>query len=168
MPTRSVSKTSWWSKKWFPKSLAANRRLARYRGLLAQERKDFLLAITEYKTALERDPADRELLHRLGDSYKLAGNAKEAEKTKAHQADVEVARLELKREADQERLGLFEDALRRPNLGRSPDPELYKKLANIRERMGYADEAKAWYKLVLQVVPTDEESVAALERLRKP
>jgi tetratricopeptide (TPR) repeat protein len=153
------------------KELAAHPRLSRYRGWLAQNRRAFAEAVAEYKRALEIDPSNQEILHRLGESYKLGGNAKEAEATKAREAEVEAARKELRgikgQEAEVSRVGLFEDASRRLNLGKNPDVELFKKLADVRWRMGHPEEALAWYLLVLQEAPTDTDAREAVERIRK-
>jgi hypothetical protein len=51
-------------------------------------------------------------------------------------------------------------------LGLEPHPELYQRLASLRERMGRYDEARAWHRLVLRDSPGNALSLAALERLR--
>ena len=152
-----------------PKEVAADRRFARYRGLLAENARDPNGAIAFYKTALEIDPSDREILHRLGESQKLANKTEDAEKTKSREADIEAARVELRgikgQEAQEGKIGLFEDAMSRPNFGKNPDLSLYKSLAAIRERMGHPDEARAWHKLVLREAPEDAASLEAVGRL---
>jgi hypothetical protein len=59
-----------------------------------------------------------------------------------------------------------DDAVAVPTLGVSPHPELYHRLADLRERMGRADEARAWHRLILRDDPTDAISLAALDRLK--
>ena len=50
--------------------------------------------------------------------------------------------------------------------GWSRAPELYHRLAGLREQMGRFDEARAWHRLVLRDVPDDRLSLAALARLK--
>ena len=51
-------------------------------------------------------------------------------------------------------------------LGLAPHPDLYHRLADLRERMGRPDEALAWHRLVLRDAPEDSISLAALGRLK--
>ena len=51
-------------------------------------------------------------------------------------------------------------------LGMKPYPKLYQRLADLREKMGRPDEARAWHRLVLRDFPDDALSLAALERLK--
>ena len=53
------------------------------------------------------------------------------------------------------------------NDGRS-HPELYQEFADLFERMGRRDEARAWHALVLRTRPGDARSLAAIERLKGP
>jgi hypothetical protein len=50
-------------------------------------------------------------------------------------------------------------------LGVAPHPELYQRIADLRERLGLADEAMAWHRLVLRDRPDDPISRAAVARL---
>jgi tetratricopeptide (TPR) repeat protein len=52
------------------------------------------------------------------------------------------------------------------SLGLKPHPILYRRMADFREKMGRADEARAWHRLVLRDFPDDALSLAALERLK--
>ncbi len=47
----------------------------------------------------------------------------------------------------------------------APHPDLYHRLADLRERMGRPDEATAWHRLVLKDDPNDALSRAAVDRL---
>ncbi len=91
----------------------------------------------------------------------------------AREKEIEDARVELRgikgREAGGSvgKPGLYEDLMKRPDLGLVPNPVLYHQVANLRERMGHPDEAIAWHKLVLRDDPDDAESRAALDRLKK-
>ena len=135
------------------------------------ERRDFPAAIRELEAALAAVPSDRESLHRLGEAYKLAGKTSDAERIKAKEADVEAALVELRgikgKTPEEVRSGLFEEVVGRPDFGRVPEPAFYKKLADLRERMGHPDEAKAWHQLVLRDAPEDAESREAVARLEK-
>jgi tetratricopeptide (TPR) repeat protein len=59
----------------------------------------------------------------------------------------------------------YEEARAIQPLGLEPHPELYHRLAGLREQMGRFDEARAWHRLVLRDVPDDPLSLAALARL---
>ena len=154
-----------------PPEIASSRKLARYRGQLAESKRDFAAAIAQYNLALTEAPADREILHRLGEVLKLAGRETESQAVKRRETEVEAARVELRgikgREPQEGRLGVFEEATSLPNLGRTPAAPIYQKLASIRERMGHPDEALAWHKLALRDAPEDAESRAAVDRLEK-
>ena len=62
--------------------------------------------------------------------------------------------------------GLTTRTLAIKTLGLKPHPELYQRLADLREKMGRLDEAQAWHRLVLRDSPDDALSLAALERLK--
>ena len=59
-------------------------------------------------------------------------------------------------------LPLYEEANAVKTLGVAPHPDLYHRLADLRERMGRADEALAWHRLVLRDQPDDPTSRAAV------
>ena len=52
-----------------------------------------------------------------------------------------------------------------PTLGTDPHPDLYHRLADLREHMGRPDEAAAWHRHVLKDQPDDLVSLAAVKRL---
>ncbi len=60
---------------------------------------------------------------------------------------------------------LYKEANAVPTLGTAPHTDLYHRLADLRERMGRADEAAAWHQLVLKDQPDDPISLSALKRL---
>ena len=62
--------------------------------------------------------------------------------------------------------GLYYEAIAMPTLGVVSQPDLYHRLADLRERMGRRDEARGWHLLVLRDRPGDAVSLAALERLK--
>ena len=62
--------------------------------------------------------------------------------------------------------GAYYETLAIKTLGLKPHPELYQRLADLREKMGRFDEARAWHRLVLRDSPDNALSLAALERLK--
>lgn len=152
-----------------PPSLASSPVIAGHRGGLAHKRKDYAAAISELEKAVAASPSDPELLHLLGDAYRYSGRVAEAEATEAREAVVEQGRVELRgivgKEQEEGRTGLFQEASSRRDLGLVPNPALYKRLADNRERMGHPDEALAWHELILKDDPDDPVSVEALARL---
>ena len=52
-------------------------------------------------------------------------------------------------------------------LGTEPHPELCRRLADLRERMGWPAEALAWHGLVISDHPGDPVSRAAVDRLAR-
>src|SRR5262249_32877489 len=61
--------------------------------------------------------------------------------------------------------GGYYEVLEIKTLGLRPHPQLYQRLADLREDMGRYDEARAWHRLVLRDVPDNVVSLAALRRL---
>ena len=62
-----------------PTNLAADSRFERYRGTVAQDRRDWSAAVTAYLHAWQADPADARVLFRLGQALRAAGRLREAE-----------------------------------------------------------------------------------------
>src|SRR5205085_871105 len=60
----------------------------------------------------------------------------------------------------------YSEALSIRTLGLEPHPGLYHRLADLREKLGRFDEARAWHRLVLRDSPDDAPSLAGLERLK--
>jgi hypothetical protein len=75
-------------------------------------------------------------------------------------------RLTAQQEAFKQMRPLYTEALAVKTLGLAPHPELYHRLADLREKLGRFDEARAWHRLVLRDAPADALSLAALERLK--
>jgi tetratricopeptide (TPR) repeat protein len=143
-----------------PPALAAEPRFARYRGRVAQERQDWKAAAREYRHGLRADPRDPKLGYRLARALRQIGATAEAEpldrRYQAYQAALNEVRP------------LYVEANAIKTLGVEPHPHLYRRLADLRERMGLRDEAQAWYRLALIGQPDDPISRAALERLARP
>jgi tetratricopeptide (TPR) repeat protein len=140
-----------------PPALATDPRFARFRGRVAQERQDWKVAAQEYRRGLRHDPHDAKLRYRLARALRQVGATAEAEpldrEHQAYQAALDEARP------------LYEEVIAIPTLGVRPHSDLYRRLADHRERMGQPDEARAWYRLVLADRPDDPAARAALERL---
>jgi hypothetical protein len=68
-------------------------------------------------------------------------------------------------EAREQVLSLYEEANAVKDLGATPHPDLYHRIADLREQMGRADEALAWHRLVLRDRPEDPVSRLAVARL---
>jgi tetratricopeptide (TPR) repeat protein len=140
-----------------PKALADDPRFARHRGRAAQERLDWPAAVALYRQACEHDPGNPKLLYRLGRALRFAGQTAEAERVERAYQDSQVAKAEVG--------SLYEEADANKSLGAVPDPVLYRRLGDLRKRMGRRGEAIAWYRLVLRADPDDPQSRAALARL---
>jgi tetratricopeptide (TPR) repeat protein len=143
-----------------PPALAAQPRFARFRGRFAQERQDWTAAAREFRRALRAEPLDPKLRYRLSRALRQIGATAEAEPLdrsyQAYQAALSQVRP------------LYQEANAIKTLGVEPRPDLYRRLADLRERMSLRDEARAWYLLALNDQPNDPVSRAALERLATP
>ena len=89
-----------------------------------------------------------------------AGEIAEAERhEQAYQSHVAASR---------EIRALYDRANADKALGVAPRTLLYQEIADLRERMGLPDEARAWHRLVLRDEPANPTSRAALARLEVP
>ena len=143
-----------------PPALAADPRFARFRGRVAQERHDWRAAAGEYRRSLRHDPHDAKLRYRLALALRQVGASAEAEPLERDHRAYQAALIEAR--------PLYEEANAIKTLGVEPHPELYRRLADHRERMGRRDEARAWYRLALHDRPNDQVSRAAIQRLATP
>jgi tetratricopeptide (TPR) repeat protein len=140
-----------------PPDLGGMPRFDRYRAAIAQHRQDWSAAADGYLRAWRADPSDLQILYRLNRVLRMAGRSREAEAFDARVRDAISARdraLAIYREADADR-----------TLGLAPHPDLYHRIADLRERVGRLDEALAWHRLVLRDQPADPISRAAVARL---
>jgi predicted Zn-dependent protease len=122
-----------------PAALAGSPRFAKYRGRVAQERRDWPEAIRAYRRARAAEPYDRTLEYRLSRALRHAGETAEADRIE-HQ----VRRHDL---AFDEAIQLSDLARKLPTLGVQPHPDLYQQLADVHDRMQLRDEARAWHRL---------------------
>jgi tetratricopeptide (TPR) repeat protein len=165
-----------------PKELAADPRFAKHEGMIAQVAQDWLSAANAYRRAFAFEPfnwgvcyrllsvlrqagykAEYERIHRIYERFKDAFNQMrgsfferfEAGETSGFPAD----------DFNRNR-GAYYETLTIDTLGLKPHPELYQRLADLREKMGRFDEARAWHRIVLRDSPENALSLAALERLK--
>jgi tetratricopeptide (TPR) repeat protein len=142
-----------------PASIAADRRFSRFRATVAQYRRDWPAAVSSYLEAWRDDPSDPEILERIGPALRAA-NQIELAKSFGQ-------RNQAMRKAHSEMRAIYDEANAVKDLGAVPHPELYRRLAELREQMGRDDEALAWHRLVLRDNPGDATSREAAERLEK-
>jgi tetratricopeptide (TPR) repeat protein len=165
-----------------PRSIADDPRFAKHEGKLAQNARDWPRAARAYRRAYDFDPADQAILYRHWFVLRQAGDTegfaridrvyqdyKEAYRQlrgTAFEMGSSAVKPTLKTEDLGNRRGLYYELIAMPTLGLMPQPDLYHRLADLRERMGRRDEARAWHLLVLRDRPNDAASLAALERLK--
>ena len=141
-----------------PPALAVAPLLAKHRARVAQERRDWAEAMRQYRRARQAEPFNRTVEYRLSRALRHAGDAAEADQVER--------RVRVRDRAIQEVRPLYDEANETPGLGTTPHADLYRRLADVRERMQLLDEARAWYRLALHDDPQDAVSRAALARLR--
>ncbi len=145
-----------WAK--LPPDLAADPRFDRHRGAVAEGRRDWSAAADSYLRAWQADPSDLPVLYRLSRVLQIAGRRTEADAFGLKARDAMAAR--------DRALALYREANADKTLGLVPHPDLYHRIADLREQMGRADEALAWHRLVLQDQaqdPTSRNAVARIE-----
>lgn len=140
-----------------PRSLADDPRFAVHEGIVAQNLGDWPRAIRAFRRAAAHEPYNGILTYRLRAALRLAGDRAEFQRVNRWYVSFEDAFRTVR--------AVYNEALATPTLGTAPHPELYHRLADLRERMGRPDEARAWHSLVLRDDPGDPVSQAALKRL---
>lgn len=125
--------------------------LARLRGRVALSRRDWTAAARHFRIALDGLPEDRDSLFGLGHSLTQLGQADKAEAyvLKARDQDLLTALVE-----------------RAANAANRDDPDLVRSLAEACERVGRLAEARAWYKILIDRDPLDQEAQRSLYRLQ--
>ena len=142
-----------------PPGIADDRRFTRHRGALAVRKHDWTQAVRWYLRAYHQDRSDGEVLYRLCQALRAAGRAGETGEFDT--------RLRALRAAKEQSSSLYKEANAVATLGTEPHPDLYHRLADLREHMGRPDEAAAWHRHVLRDQPDDLVSLAAVKRLEK-
>jgi tetratricopeptide (TPR) repeat protein len=140
-----------------PKAMADDPRFAEHEGIVAQDARDWPRAVRAFRRATMYEPHNGILWYRLRAALRQVGDAAELERVNRWYTSYE--------EAVKRMRGVYEEAIAVKDIGVSPHPELYHRLADLRERMGRPDEARAWHRLVLRDDPSDPISLAALDRL---
>jgi tetratricopeptide (TPR) repeat protein len=140
-----------------PASLSAQSRFAKFRGIVAQSRKDWPAAVAAYLRARDHDPANVQVLYRLCQALRAIGRDGEIEPFERRRRSLELAR--------EQALRVYEEADAVKSLEAKGHERRYQRIADLREAMGRSDEALAWHRLVLEHEPEDATSRAAVGRL---
>jgi tetratricopeptide (TPR) repeat protein len=122
-----------------PATLADAPRFAKHRARVAQERADWPAAVRDYRRAVQAAPRDHRLEYRLIRALRNAGEPAEADRLD-HGYRAYVA-------ASKEVRDVYDEANAVKTLGVQPHPELCERIADLRARLGLADEASAWRRL---------------------
>ena len=123
-----------------PGRFSASPWTSRYKARVEAEGGNWAAATLAYRRALETSPSDVLLGYRLARVLRRAGERAEADRLdREHQA---------RQAVDQEARAFYQEAIADQPLGTSPRPELFARLAGLRERMGHPEEAEAWRRLI--------------------
>ena len=179
-----ASEADWLVKEFaaLPRSIAADPRFAKHEGMIAQIARDWTRAVDAYRRAFAFEPFNWGVCYRLRFALRQAGDIGEAERITQLYEDYKQASAQM-RGSVHERFepnetasfpaddfnrarGAYYETLSVKTLGVTPHPELYQRLADLREKMGRFDEARAWHRLVIHDAPENPISLAALERLK--
>jgi tetratricopeptide (TPR) repeat protein len=134
--------------------------LARHAGDAAMARGDRAAAARAYCRAWEARPEDVASAYRLARLLHAFGRDDQAADCDRFVRGAQAARAELPE--------LYKEANAIRDLGLRLHVEIYRRLADNRERLGRPDEAGAWHRLILRDRPVDSYSREALERLQSP
>ena len=166
-----------------PKELASDSRFAKHEGMVAQLARDWPRAIRAYRRAYAFEPYNNGVIYRFRSVLGQAKDTTEFERINQNYIDFKDAYLQMRgnffesidRDEDpriqekkdfKQTRGAYHEVLLIKALGVKPYPKLYQRLADLREKMGRSDEARAWHRLVLRDFPDDALSLAALARLK--
>jgi len=165
-----------------PNALATDPRFAKHEGMIAQIGKDWPRAVAAYRRAFAFEPFNWGVCNRLLFALRLAGETAEFERLHRIYETYKGAYKQMRgsyyerfkpdetssfpgEDFNQQR-GAYYETLSIKTLGVAPHTELYQQLADLREKMGRFDEARAWHRQVLRDSPHNSLSLAALERLK--
>lgn len=165
-----------------PKELTGDPRFAKHEGMIAQNAKDWPRAVRAYRRAFELEPFNQGVCYRYRFVLRQAGEAAEYNRVDQIYKGYQSAYRQMRRSyygkeqvgAGQmaetkdalDTRGVYYEVVEVKTLGLQPHPELYQRLADLREKMARYDEAKAWHRLVLRDFPDNAVSLAALKRLK--
>jgi tetratricopeptide (TPR) repeat protein len=141
-----------------PKAMADDPRFAKHEGMVAQDARDWTRSVRAFRRATTYEPYNGNLWYRLRAALRQVGDTAELERVNRWYTSYEDAVKRMR--------GVYDEAIAVKDIGVTPHSELYHRLADLRERMGRPDEARAWHRLVLRDDPSDAISQAALDRLR--
>jgi Flp pilus assembly protein TadD len=141
-----------------PAALSESPRLFKHRARVAQSGGRWKDAVDHYRRARAAEPYNRVVEYRLSRALRHTGETAEADRIEERVRRRDIAIQELR--------PLYDQATETPALGVHPRPQLYQRIADVRERMQLPDEARAWHRLVLGDDPKNVASLAALARLR--
>ena len=141
-----------------PKAMANDGRFAKHEAVIAQNAKDLPRAVRAYRRAVAFEPHNGILYYRLRAALRMLGDTEEFERLNRFYTSFEDAFKQMR--------AVHQGAVSDTTLGVAPHTELYQRLADLRERLGRPDEARAWHRLVLRDDPTNSISLAALARLQ--
>jgi tetratricopeptide (TPR) repeat protein len=141
-----------------PKAMADDPRFAEHEGIVAQDARDWPRAVRAFRRATAFEPHNGILWYRLRAALRLAGDTAELERVDRWYTSFQDAVKHMR--------GVYDEAIAVKDIGVTPHPELYHRLADLRERMGRRDEARAWHRLVLRDDPSDAISRKAFDRLK--
>jgi tetratricopeptide (TPR) repeat protein len=164
-----------------PAGLAANPRFAKHEGTIAQNARDWPRAVAAYRRAFAFEPFDQGVCYRYRFVLRQAGQMAEYERVDQFYKAYESASKQMRRpqygndQPDElpiaetrnatDRRGVYYEVIEVKTLGLQPHLELFQRLAELREKMGRYDEARAWHRLVLRDSPDNAPSLEALRRL---
>jgi len=165
-----------------PMELASDPRFAKHEGMIAQNAKDWARAVRAYRRAFEFEPFNQGVCYRYRFVLRQAGETAEHTRVDQFYKNYQSAYRQMRRSyygkdprddgqlADtkdaSDRRGVYYEVLEVKTLGLQPHPQIYQRLADLREKMGRFDEARAWHRLVLRDFPDNSHSLAALRRLK--
>jgi tetratricopeptide (TPR) repeat protein len=165
-----------------PADIAADPRFAKHQAAIAEDAREWVRAARAYSAAFEFEPYNWDVCLRLRSVLRQAGDRAELERIDRLYEAYQVAYKEMRGDffdrlspseplsfpGDDinQRRGAYYEAVSIKTLGLLPYPELYQRLADLREKMGRFDEARAWHRVVLRDSTGNVLSLAALERLK--
>ena len=165
-----------------PKRIAGDPRFAKHQGMVAEIARNWPRAVQAYGRAFEFEPYNWGVCYRLRFALQQLGHTAEFERINRIYGNYKIAYKQMRGsyyerfdplaassfpgdDFNHER-GAYYETLSVKSLGTSPHPELYQRLAELREKMGRFDEARAWHQLVLRDSAENRASLTALERLK--
>jgi tetratricopeptide (TPR) repeat protein len=165
-----------------PRELTADPRFAKHEGSIAQLAGDLPKAVSAYRRAFAFEPYNQGVIYRFRVVLAKAKETAEFQSVSRYSASFKSAFGEMRGDhfASTDRSedpmiatrdfknsrGAYLELAAIKTLGLKPHPGLYRRLADLRERMGRPDEARAWHRLVVRDCPEDALSLAALKRLK--